>query len=66
MSNVEAIEQQVKNLSPAELIEFRDWFAEFTADAWDARIERDATAGRLDELAAEARAEFDAGQASEL
>jgi hypothetical protein len=35
-------------------------------DAWDRQIEEDAAAGKLDALAAEALAEYEAGQASEL
>ena len=35
MSEVEQIENRIKNLSPEELAEFRAWFAEFDAQAWD-------------------------------
>ena len=34
-------------------------FAEFDAAAWDAQIEADAAAGKLDAFAAEALAEYD-------
>lgn len=66
MSTIEFIEQQIKKLSPAELAEFRRWFAEFDADAWDAQIEKDAGAGKLDQLANQAKAEYEAGEAKEL
>lgn len=66
MSSVEAIEQQIKKLSPAELAELGTWFAEFASDAWDAQIEQDAEAGKLDQLAANALKEFKAGLTSEL
>jgi hypothetical protein len=54
MTSVKQIEEAVVSLSAAELAAFRSWFAEFDADAWDRQIEADATAGRLDGLAAEA------------
>lgn len=66
MSQVEEIEWAVSRLSAAELARFRQWFAAFDADAWDEQIERDAKAGKLDALAAEALAEYRAGKATEL
>ena len=66
MSNVEAIEEAVQSLPPVELAEFRRWFAEFDAAAWDSQIEADADAGKLDALAAEALAEYRDGGAREL
>jgi hypothetical protein len=66
MTAVEAIEQEIKKLSPNELAELRLWFAKFDADSWDAQIESDAAAGKLDALAAEALAEYEAGKAREI
>jgi hypothetical protein len=66
MTTVEAIEQEIKKLSPKELAELRQWFASFDADAWDTQIENDAQAGKLDALAAEALAEYEAGKAREI
>jgi hypothetical protein len=63
MSTVESIEQAVASLPPTDLAEFRRWFAEFDAAAWDAQIEGDARLGKLDGLADEALAEFQAGKA---
>jgi hypothetical protein len=54
MSKVESLEHEVEKLTPEELAAFRDWFATYDADAWDRQIESDASAGRLDRLAAEA------------
>ncbi|HUG23365.1 hypothetical protein [Piscinibacter sp.] len=62
MGNVQSIEKAVQNLPPAELAEFRRWFAEFDAAAWDAQLEADIAAGKLESLAAEARAEHQAGK----
>lgn len=66
MSTVEAIEQAIRQLPPPDLAKFRSWFSQFDAAAWDAQIEADARAGKLDGLAAEAHAEYRAGKAREL
>lgn len=60
MTDVKAIEEAVKALPPAEMAEFRRWFAEFDQTLWDAQIEGDLAAGKLDALLAEAAADFDA------
>lgn len=54
MGKVEKIEREVASLSTSELATFREWYASFDADAWDRRIEDDASAGRLDALATQA------------
>jgi hypothetical protein len=66
MGNVKSIEEAVAKLPPAELTEFRHWFAEFDAAAWDRQIESDAVGGKLDLLAAEALADYRAGPTREL
>jgi hypothetical protein len=66
MGNVKSIEKAVESLPPADLAEFRRWFAEFDAIAWDKQIEQDAASGKLEGLAAEALADFRAGSAREL
>jgi hypothetical protein len=66
MTALERIEAQVQTLSATELYEFRRWFQEWDADAWDRQIEADAQAGKLDALAAEALAEYHAGSAREI
>ncbi|MCC6868559.1 MAG: hypothetical protein IT522_07025 [Burkholderiales bacterium] len=55
MSKVNDLERQVQSLSTDELAVFRQWFAEFDADAWDRQLESDARSGKLDALAARAR-----------
>ena len=47
MSNVEAIEQQIEKVSPAELAAFRRWYAVFDAEAWDRQFETNVKAGKL-------------------
>ena len=63
---LEAAEKAVIQLSPAELSQFRQWFAEYDGDIWDAQIESDAAAGKLDALAQEALTEYHAGKATEI
>ena len=45
---------------------FRRWFFEFDHLLWDRQIEADSKAGELDQLAAEARADDKAGNATEI
>jgi hypothetical protein len=66
MTTLEAAEKVVAQLSPAELAQFRRWFAEFDGEIWDDQIESDAAAGKLDALAAEALAEYNSGKATEI
>lgn len=66
MTTIQAIEQAVQQLPAQDLAEFRRWFAKFDEAAWDAQIETDAAAGKLDALAAEAVAEYGNGKAREL
>ena len=66
MTTLEDIEKAVAELPPDQLMRFRAWFEEFEAARFDQRIERDATAGRLDQLAEQALADFRAGRAREL
>lgn len=66
MSAVRNAEEAVKELSGAELAEFRRWFYEFDGKVWDAKLEADIEAGKLDELADEAIAEHRAGRTRPL
>jgi hypothetical protein len=54
MGKIEKIEQDIQALSPEELAQFRAWFLEYDWATWDRQIERDAEAGRLDDLATRA------------
>ena len=65
MSDVKSIEDAVRSLPPKELAEFRRWFAEFDAVAWDAQLEDDLSSGKLDNLLAEAEADFRSGPRKE-
>jgi hypothetical protein len=54
MPDVKAIEDAVQSLPATDLAEFRRWFTEFDAAAWDKQIETDIASGKLDELLDEA------------
>ena len=66
MSALEELEKHIQGLSPEDLKKFRAWFAEFDARVWDAQIEADSKAGKLDALVGEALAEYRAGKTREL
>ena len=66
MTKLEEIETAITRLPPDDLAKLRDWFEEFASQLWDAQIERDAKAGKLDRLAAEALAEHKAGRTKPL
>jgi hypothetical protein len=66
MRKVEHIEQQIRELSSAEFAELRNWVLERDWAAWDAQIEADVAAGKLDKVASQAKADFDRGKARKL
>jgi hypothetical protein len=65
MGDIKSIEKAIEALPPAELAEFRRWFAEYDGAVWDKQIDADASAGKLDSLAAEALADYRAGSRRE-
>lgn len=66
MGKIEKIEEEVQALSAEELAQFRAWFLEYDWAAWDHQIERDAEAGRLDDVAAKALRDHAAGKTTPL
>jgi hypothetical protein len=66
MSRLESVENEVKQLTAEELRAFRDWFAEFDANAWDRQFESDVRSGTLDRFAERALREREAGKATDL
>jgi hypothetical protein len=66
MGKVEKIEREIRDLSPEEMTELREWFAAFDAEAWDRQIETDSKAGKLDKLIEKSVAEHKAGKSSPL
>ncbi len=66
MTKLDAIQKAISELSAEELTKLRAFLDELEADLWDAQIERDAKAGKLDKLAAQARADYKAGRTEEF
>jgi hypothetical protein len=66
MPTIHDIEEAVRKLSPEQLVEFRRWFAQYDAAAWDAQLEADAGSGRLDRLADEALDDLRQGRCTDL
>jgi hypothetical protein len=66
MITAEELEKAVERLPPDELARFRAWFEAFESRQFDAAIERDSRAGKLDALAEEALAAHRAGRSREL
>jgi hypothetical protein len=61
MSTVEQIEAAILKLSSQELSQLADWVLDLDEQRWDEQIKKDIAAGKLDFLAQEALAEFEAG-----
>ena len=66
MTKFEDIKNAVTQLTDEERKELVAWLAELDAQAWDAQIERDAKAGKLDWLEEEALADYRAGRTRKL
>ena len=66
MTSVENIEKAVTKLTQVQFAKFRAWFEEYDARLFDEKIERDAKAGKLDAIAAKARANHKAGRREEF
>ncbi|HEX3580043.1 MAG TPA: hypothetical protein VHY33_15880 [Thermoanaerobaculia bacterium] len=66
MTKVEALENDVQSLTAEELAAFRLGLPSMTGKVWDRQIDVDSKAGKFDQLSAEALAEFDRGETTEL
>jgi len=66
MGKVEKIEREIKDLSPDEMTELREWFAAFDAEAWDRQLEADVRAGKLDARADQALKAHASGRTTKL
>lgn len=64
--SVREIETAITELPPREVQGLMAWLAEYDAKLWDAQIEDDLEAGRLDAILAEVDAEYEAGLAQPL
>ena len=66
MNTVETITTAIAELPPEQVAQIRAWLNERSEADWDAQIEEDARAGRLDALAERALAEHRAGRTEPL
>jgi hypothetical protein len=66
MSTLEQIEAAILTLPSDELLRLKQWFADMDYQRWDEQLEQDVADGKLDALAAEAIAEFNAGKCREI
>ena len=66
MRKLEEIERQISELPREEFAKLRDWFMEEDAKAWDAQIEADVRAGKLDEFGNAARRAHAEGKTTKL
>jgi hypothetical protein len=66
MSELEELENRIRNLAPEDLAKFRAWFVEFDHVLWDRQIQSDAKSGKLDRLVGEALADYNAGKARKI
>jgi hypothetical protein len=55
MRKLEEIEEEIRQLSETDLVEFRKWYAQFDAQAWDKQFEAGVKARKLHVLAEAAR-----------
>ncbi len=65
-NQLKEIEQAISQLSPQDLTEFRQWFAEFDAEAWDQQFQNDVMIGKLDRLAEKALKHLQQGNCMNL
>ena len=66
MTTVEAITAAIAELPPDQVAQIREWLNQRDEAEWDAQIERDERAGRLDAMADRALAEYRAGRTRPL
>ncbi len=66
MTTVEEITAAIAELPPDQVSQIREWLNERVEAEWDAQIEQDERAGRLNALADRALAEFRAGRTRPL
>jgi len=66
MSTVEQIERAILGLPSDDFQELADWLSELRERRWDEQIAADLAAGRLDEMAANAKQNYREGRFREL
>ncbi len=63
---VEQIEAAILNLSETDFAKLRNWLLDLDYEQWDRQLEQDIMDGKLDDLAKEALAEFEAGEYQQI
>lgn len=66
MSILEQIEAAILTLPSDEFHQLKQWFFDLDYQRWDEQLEQDAIDGKLEALAQEAIAEFEAGHCQEI
>jgi hypothetical protein len=66
MSTLEQIEAAILTLPSDEFKRLKQWVLDKDYERWDEQLEEDVASGKLDALAAEAIAEFKAGNCQEI
>ena len=66
MSNLEQIEAAILSLPSNEFERLRLWFLDLDYGRWDEQLEQDIAEGKLETLAQEAIAEFQAGRCRDI
>lgn len=66
MLTLKQIEAAILQLSPDEFRQLSEWFFELDNQYWDQQLEKDVAEGKLEDLAQEAIANFNAGRYQEI
>lgn len=66
MTKVKEIEEAISKLPKSDISELVKWLDNFIADEWDQEFEDDVKAGKLDQIAEKAIADYQAGKCKEL
>ena len=66
MSTLEQIEAAILTLPSNDFEKLRKWFFDLDYQHWDKQLEQDIAEGKLEALAEEAIAEFEAGNCREI
>ncbi|MBB4566049.1 hypothetical protein [Rhizobium leucaenae] len=66
MTKLEQIEKNITDLGPDDFKAFAEWFEALRAARWDNQIKADINAGKLDQIADKALADFRAGKTRAL
>ena len=66
MLTLDQIESAILQLPSHEVQQLLEWLSDLDYQNWDRQLEEDIKQGKLDNLAAEAIAEFEAGECKEI